>query len=383
MSMLPDPMESEVPLSNPSLHILLLEPFYGGSHQAFADGLKNHSRHQVEILTMPDRFWKWRLRGAAIVLADQINSLSVSPDAILASDMLSVADLKAILGVNSPPVVLYMHENQLTYPVPEGERIDYQFAFTNVTSCLAADRIIFNSEFHLKTFLDALPELFKKMPDCRPKGIPKRIRAKSEVISPGCDFSAFSDRQNSAQSSKPITILWNHRWGFDKVPESFFEVIYRLQKNRLRFNLIICGESSQVKPKVFLQAKKRLKRKLLHFGYEPSRACYAQLLLQSDVIVSTAIQENFGLSVVEAVMAGCYPLLPSRLSYTEVMPKAYHKEHLYKDEDELYQKLSQLLKKGIPPEFRQERLRKHFRRYDWKIVGPIYDNLFDRLKDTL
>ena len=331
---------------------------------------------------MPDRFWKWRLRGAAIILADQINSLSVPPDIILASDMLSVTDLKAFLGASSPPVVLYMHENQLTYPVPEGEQIDYQFAFINVTSCLAADRILFHSEFHRQIFLKTLPELFKKMPDCRPKRIPERIRAKSEVIPPGCDFLEFSDKQYPKQSSKPITILWNHRWEFDKVPESFFEVIYRLQTNRFRFNLIICGESPQVKPKVFLQAKRRLKQKLLHFGYEPSRACYAQLLLQSDIIVSTAIQENFGLSVVEAVMAGCYPLLPSRLSYPEIMPRAYHKKHLYKNEDDLYQKLSQIIEKGLPSEFCKGELRKYFRRYDWKVVGPLYDNLFERLKDN-
>ena len=64
------------------------------------------------------------------------------------------------------------------------------------------------------------------------------------------------------------------------------------------------------------------------------------------------------------------------------MPKPYHKEHLYKNEDDLYQKLSQIIEKGLPSEFRKGELRKYFRRYDWKVVGPLYDNLFERLKDN-
>ncbi len=40
---------------------------------------------------------------------------------------------------------------------------------------------------------------------------------------------------------------------------------------------------------------------------------------ESDVIVSTAEHEFFGISVVEAIAAGAYPLLPRRLSYPEIL----------------------------------------------------------------
>ena len=150
-------------MSQTRRNILLLEPFYGGSHKAFVDGLKRFSRHRVEAITLPDRFWKWRMRGAAILMAERMRSLRPPPDVILASDMLSVADLKAFLGPAAPPILLYMHENQLSYPLPplpEGGRVDHQFAFTNVTSCLAAEKVLFNSEFHREAFLKALPGLF-------------------------------------------------------------------------------------------------------------------------------------------------------------------------------------------------------------------------------
>ena len=49
--------------------ILLLSPYHGGSHRAFAEGLAAASRHELTILSLPARFWKWRMRGAALLLA--------------------------------------------------------------------------------------------------------------------------------------------------------------------------------------------------------------------------------------------------------------------------------------------------------------------------
>ncbi|MFO7645973.1 MAG: DUF3524 domain-containing protein [Desulfosarcina sp.] len=49
----------------PQLKFLCLEPFFGGSHREFAQGWVAHSRHCIDLLTLPARFWKWRMRGAA------------------------------------------------------------------------------------------------------------------------------------------------------------------------------------------------------------------------------------------------------------------------------------------------------------------------------
>jgi hypothetical protein len=48
------------------LTFLFLEPFFGGSHREFARGLVAHSRHQIDLLPLPARFWKLRMRGAAL-----------------------------------------------------------------------------------------------------------------------------------------------------------------------------------------------------------------------------------------------------------------------------------------------------------------------------
>ncbi|MGD8515950.1 MAG: DUF3524 domain-containing protein, partial [Anaerolineae bacterium] len=70
------------------MKVLLIEPYYTGSHQAWADGYQAHGRHQIELLTLPGRFWKWRMQGGALTLARQALELDSQPDLILASDML-------------------------------------------------------------------------------------------------------------------------------------------------------------------------------------------------------------------------------------------------------------------------------------------------------
>ena len=78
------------------MNVLLIAPYYGGSHSAWANGYVRHSAHQVELLTLPARFLKWRMHGAAASLAESVRKLEFQPDVILASDMLN---LPAFLGL--------------------------------------------------------------------------------------------------------------------------------------------------------------------------------------------------------------------------------------------------------------------------------------------
>jgi glycosyltransferase involved in cell wall biosynthesis len=51
------------------MRILALEPYYGGSHEAFLTGWTRRSRHDWTLLTLPANHWKWRMRHAAVTLA--------------------------------------------------------------------------------------------------------------------------------------------------------------------------------------------------------------------------------------------------------------------------------------------------------------------------
>ncbi len=159
--------------------ILLLSPYHGGSHRAWAEGYAHASAHAVELLTLPARFWKWRMHGGAVTLARHWLGETAGrplPDLILATDLLDLTTFLALTRRRTAgiPVALYMHENQLTYPLPDypttgplrrqmGER-DRHYAFVNYTSMLAADRVFFNSRYHLETFFAALPPFLRHYP---------------------------------------------------------------------------------------------------------------------------------------------------------------------------------------------------------------------------
>ena len=78
------------------MQILLLAPYCGGSHRAWAQGYAAHSRHEVTLLDLPARFWKWRMQGGAVTLVERARALGFRPDLILATDMVN---LPAFLGL--------------------------------------------------------------------------------------------------------------------------------------------------------------------------------------------------------------------------------------------------------------------------------------------
>ena len=152
------------------MKILAFEPYYGGSHKAFIDGLSSVSKHTWTVLTLPAHKWKWRMRHSAITFTQHIMALlekGQNWDIVFCSDMLNFAEFLALAPaeVTGLPKVIYFHENQLTYPVRVEDERDYQFAMTNLTSALAADAVWFNSQFHVESFLDALVKFLKSMPD--------------------------------------------------------------------------------------------------------------------------------------------------------------------------------------------------------------------------
>jgi len=302
------------------MRILGLEPYYGGSHKAFLDGWSSVGMHDWTLLTLAAYKWKWRMRHAAISFAEQIRGRVADGerwDLIFCSDMLNLAEFKGLApkSVRDLPAIAYFHENQLTYPVRFESERDYQFAMTNFTTALAAERVWFNSAFHRDSFLEALTVFLKRMPDCQPVEGVEDIRRKSQVQPPGIgEFAMPSNRRQG-----PLRILWAARWEHDKGPEEFFEALRMLKRSGTEFRVSIIGEQFRDRPGVFESARKEFAAHIERWGYQQSRVEFEAALAESDVIVSTAQHEFFGITVVEAIAAGAYPLLPRRLAYPELL----------------------------------------------------------------
>jgi len=360
------------------LHILAAEPYYGGSHKAFVDGLIRHSRHRIGLFQLPARKWKWRMRASAINLVQWIRANDAHVDLLLASDFLSMADFAGLWPEKAAaiPKVAYFHENQFTYPEQIESNRDYQFLFTNITTCLAADRVYFNSYYHRDSMLREVDLFLRRMPDSVPEGIPEEIEAKSDVLYIGCDL-AECDAIAPPDRSGPLVILWNHRWEHDKDPDTFFEVLFELADAGADFRLIVAGESFREHPPVFDAARERLADRILHFGHMPDRRAYLDALKRADVVVSAARHEFFGIAVVEAVACGCFPLLPSRLSYPEIIPPELHRRHLYSGRRDLKNRLAHLIDHTAAA--RSVSLRPEMERFSWRTIAPQFDAVFEEL----
>lgn len=299
------------------------------------------------------------MRGSAMWLA---NKLADAPagryDALFTCDMTSVADLRALLParLRDIPIVCYFHENQLTYPLSPNDWRDYQFGFTNISSALAADRVWFNSQSHLDAFLEAAKQMLRSMPENLSGDVLPQIRAKSTVQYPAVElppkFEGHHDGAVDSGSNASLRILWPHRWEYDKNPKAFFDAMLTLDEADAKFELVVLGESFRTAPPEFNSALARLDTRIRHAGFLSSRGDYWKLLQSCDVVVSTAIQENFGLAVVEAMLAGCIPVLPARLSYPELLADALDSistgSHFqYSDDPELRRVLAGLCKSKV------------------------------------
>ena len=369
------------------MNIWLIEPYYAGSHRAWADGYQAHSRHAVHILNLPGRFWKWRMQGGAVTLARRARARDDRPDLILATDMLNVPVFMGLIGqqLADVPIVLYFHENQLTYPLRPGEKRDLYYGFINFISALRADALCFNSAYHQEAFFEALPRMLKHFPDYNELWALKALQARSRVLPLGLDLDRLDAHrpERAAAPGRRPWILWNHRWEYDKDPTTFFRALYTLADKAdatasgLDFGLVLLGRSFRNQPDEFLAARERLADRIVHFGYARDLATYSRQLWQADIVVSTALHEFFGVSVVEACYCGCYPVLPHDLAYPELIPAAHHPACLYHDFDGLLARLRHAL--THIDDIRAFSLQRHVARYNWRHMAPHYDTFMENL----
>ena len=361
------------------LKILFLEGFYGGSHKEFADGFIGAMPHETVLSSLPSERWKWRLNSSGLYFYQRHKEEISSYDLVFCTSMVNASDFKALCGRNCPPLILYMHENQLTYPRPKGANRDIGLEMINISSCAAADAVVFNSHFHKASFIEAMSHYAEMVPDTPLQRLADEIDRKSEVLYPGM---RYPDTSPIIRSGKKIpNIVWNHRWEFDKKPAVFFKALRAVKNRNIPFTLTVLGENSMSRPGDFLKAENEFSAEIVHSGFVKNKDRYHRLLGGGDILVSTSIQENFGISVVEGMHAGLYPLLPERLSYPELIPEDCRPHILYRRFDGLVKRLSALCNGEIRSSGSisiTARLSEEADKYKWENSVPAYDTLLQK-----
>jgi len=100
------------------LRVLVLEPYYGGSHRAFLTGLRRLP-FELHFMTFPARKWKWRMRLAAPFYAQKLHETGQRFDRILCSTFVDVAAFRGLAPawVKGVPLLTYFHE-RTSSPIP-------------------------------------------------------------------------------------------------------------------------------------------------------------------------------------------------------------------------------------------------------------------------
>ena len=214
--------------------IWLLSAYRADSHKAWADWLvEQYPQYRWHRLELPGRFFQWRIRGNPVSWLDSLPTQA--PDLIVATSMVDLATIKGLHPeLAYVPAIYYFHENQFAYPLNENQVDSVEAQMVQLYGALAAQKIVFNSQFNLISFLDGVDTLLDKMPDEVPQGIRSRLLAKSEVL-PVPIIPITTDAKDNN------LILWNHRWEYDKAPELFVDAMIELEQAGVDFKLALLG----------------------------------------------------------------------------------------------------------------------------------------------
>lgn len=116
-------------------------------------------------------------------------------------------------------------------------------------------------------------------------------------------------------------------------------------KNKNKKNIVVFNGRNvdEKQPHLFFKMKSILKEEAEFINtqlHNFSKKEYYKILSEAKVVISFALQENYGFGINEAVYLGCTPVLPNRLVY----PELYNDEFLYNTFDEAVEKVKVFLK---------------------------------------
>ena len=331
-------MNTKTTEANPE--IWLLSAYRADSHAAWADWLtQNQMQVNWHRLELPGRHFRWRIRSNPLSWLEQLPESR--PDLILATSMVDLATLKGLHPrLASIPAWCYFHENQFAYPESERQFVSIDHKMVQIYSGLAADRIFFNSNFNLTSYLDGIESLLKKKPNADSGMIRRKLEPKCEVLPiPITPISPADEKDEQL-------IVWNHRWEYDKAPEVFARALAELAEKDIPFRLALLGDRSSRPPEALINIREKLGDRII-IDEKADSATYRNILSKSSIVVSTSLHEFQGLAMLEAVSAGARPLVPDALCYPDQYPPQYR--YPPGDHRHLADRLSQWLTGSLPP----------------------------------
>jgi glycosyltransferase involved in cell wall biosynthesis len=362
--------------------VLLLSAYDTASHVYWREGLVAHfPEYEWQVLTLPPRYFSWRVRGNSLSWAfgKDRETLYRTYDVIIATSMVDLSALRGFLPhLADIPTIVYFHENQFFYPRNDCQHSPVEQQLTSIYTALCADKVVFNSTFNRKTFQEGVRKLLKMMPDHVPENIADLIEHHSLVL----PVPLRDDAKQEPVPTRQLTVTWNHRWEYDKGPDRLLLAVQAILARNFPVKFNILGQKFRQEPGEFAEIHTLLdKGEVLATWGPQSRKNYLNCLRSSHVVLSTSMHEFQGLAVMEAVAAGCVPLVPDRLAYQDDYPLNYrYASHLTNPQAEaeaVADRLEQYYKKWAVSRLEPPR---DINLPWWHAQKPLYQKLIVDLK---
>ena len=371
------------------MHILLLSAYDAQSHKYWRQGLvAQFPEHNWTQLVLPGRHFSWRIRGNSMQWAlGERPTLDQHYDLIVATSMVDLASLRGMVpNLASIPSILYFHENQFQYPPSRTHQLRHlDPKMVTLYGALVADKLVFNSHYNQQSFIAGVDRLLSRLPEKMPVNVAQLLAQKSTVlpvplnslktVNPPQAFDTLWPKR--AGDHTPLRLVWAARWEYDKGPKQLQNLLRQLVITGVQFKLCILGQQFRQQPVEFEQIATEFASHIVQFGYAESRHQYLNWLAGADMVLSTALHEFQGLSVLEAVQLGCTPIVPNRLVY----PELFGLDYLYTSKLEeplkeseaaanLIQKLGRTMEQDNQVATSVEHL-------TWSVMKPKYEKLFN------
>lgn len=315
-----------------SVKVLLLSAYAAHSHVHWQQSLQAMFPHwSWRVLELPPRHFSWRVRGNPLFWALQEREvLEQQYDFLLVTSMVDLATLRGLVPTLAHvPCAVYFHENQFAYPQTATQHSLLEAQMVSLYAALAADSVVFNSNYNRTSFHAGCEQLLQKLPDYVPSGVVEKLREKSSVIP--VPYNNDNDTGGSdgwpgasrASTDAPTRIVWVGRFEHDKNPAGLLRILNALEVLEINYELAVVGQQFRTSPQEFAQIEQAFSHRLVHFGYVEATSDYLALVQSSDLVLSTALHEFQGVAVMQAVAGGAIPVVPARQVYPELFDARY------------------------------------------------------------
>ena len=361
-----------------SMRILLLSAYDAVSHRYWRKGLvEQFPEHDWTVLTLPDRFFNWRFRGNSLSWAvGHRETLEQEWDHVIVTSMVDLSSLRGMVpSLGQVPTTVYFHENQFAYPRSGHQSFSpVEQQLQTIYTALCGDKLVFNTQYNLETFLKGAAALLKKLPDHVPDGVMAMIQSRCQVVPvPLAEDVPKGGVEKTADA--PLLISWAARWEYDKGPDRLLTILRGLESSGVNYQLCLLGQSFRKSPKEFGIIEQEFQHRLQKFGFAESRQEYLQWLQQSDILLSTSRHEFQGISVLEGVACGAVPVLPDDQSY----PCLFDAEYLYQNENDAVQMMVRRSAQKLADQLKAPDVT-HMR---WSAVRPKYQTVIGEMMPSL